>query len=188
LLGFSDRNGLGSAKQWTSGNLTAPGYRWYSFNEVRERVANVAAGLVDFTGRDWPLAHLSAQHKHFLCDTLPGSVESVAKTAQVELKIGRVFKPLFTGLKPQDRVVIYADTKMEWQIAAQAAFRQSCSVVGPDGICPPSYSSHFKPLSQVPTCDLASLFRQSLQRGHYLRHAGPRGKAVRVDSSKHSPC
>jgi len=29
----------------------------------------------------------------------------------------------------KDRVVIYADTKMEWQIAAQAAFRQSCSVV-----------------------------------------------------------
>jgi long-subunit acyl-CoA synthetase (AMP-forming) len=26
-------------------------------------------------------------------------------------------------------VVIYADTKMEWQIAAQAAFSQNCSVV-----------------------------------------------------------
>jgi long-chain acyl-CoA synthetase len=35
----------------------------------------------------------------------------------------------FAGIKPGDRVVIYADTKMEWQLAAQAAFSQNCSVV-----------------------------------------------------------
>jgi len=32
-------------------------------------------------------------------------------------------------IKPKDRVVIYADTKMEWQLAAQAVFSQNCTVV-----------------------------------------------------------
>mmetsp|Transcript_2587 Transcript_2587/g.4069 ORF Transcript_2587/g.4069 Transcript_2587/m.4069 type:complete len:704 (-) Transcript_2587:393-2504(-) len=45
-----------------------------------------------------------------------------------------------TGIKSGDKVVIYADTKMEWQLAAQAAFSQGCSVVtiyatlGPEGV------------------------------------------------------
>jgi hypothetical protein len=73
--------------------LTLSEYRWTSFTGVKQRVADLAAGLVGFA-----------------------------------------------GLKPGDKVVIYADTKMEWQLAAQAVFSQSCSVVtvyatlGPEGV------------------------------------------------------
>ena len=35
----------------------------------------------------------------------------------------------FAGLKPQDRVVIYAETQREWMLAAQAAWTQSLQVV-----------------------------------------------------------
>jgi long-chain acyl-CoA synthetase len=62
--------------------LTLSDYKWSTFQQVKQRVSNIASGLVDLA-----------------------------------------------GVKPGDRVVIYADTKMEWQLAAQAVFSQSCSVV-----------------------------------------------------------
>ena len=33
------------------------------------------------------------------------------------------------GLKPQDKVIIYADTKRDWQLTAQACFRMNLTVV-----------------------------------------------------------
>ena len=45
-----------------------------------------------------------------------------------------------TGLQPKDKVIIYADTKAEWQLTAQALFRQNATVVtiyatlGPEGV------------------------------------------------------
>ena len=61
---------------------------------------------------------------------------------EVQARVSNVASGLvdFASLKPKDRVVIYADTKMDWQIAAQAAFSQNCSVVtiyatlGPEGV------------------------------------------------------
>jgi|TARA_B110000008_G_scaffold267018_2_gene293763 long-subunit acyl-CoA synthetase (AMP-forming) len=44
------------------------------------------------------------------------------------------------GLKPQDKVIIYADTKRDWQLTAQACFRMNLTVVtiyatlGEDGV------------------------------------------------------
>lgn len=73
--------------------LTLSEYKWSTFSQVKQRVANVASGLVDLA-----------------------------------------------GVKPGDRVVIYADTKMEWQLAAQAVFSRGASVVtiyatlGPEGV------------------------------------------------------
>ena len=59
---------------------------------------------------------------------------------QVKQRVGNVASGLadLASLKKGDRVVIYADTKMEWQLAAQAVFARGCSVVtiyatlGPD--------------------------------------------------------
>lgn len=44
------------------------------------------------------------------------------------------------GVQPRDKVVIFADTRAEWMIAAQGLFRQSCTIVtiyatlGEDGL------------------------------------------------------
>ena len=61
---------------------------------------------------------------------------------QVKQRVGNVASGLadLASLKKGDRVVIYADTKMEWQLAAQAVFARGCSVVtiyatlGPEGV------------------------------------------------------
>ena len=63
--------------------LTLSDYTWSTFQQVKQRVSNIAGGLVDLASSS---------------PALPG-------------------------------VVIYADTKMEWQLAAQAVCSQSCSVV-----------------------------------------------------------
>ena len=60
----------------------APQYTWLTYDQLAERSAAFASGLVGLT-----------------------------------------------GLKAKDKVVIYAETRAEWQIAAQAAFRQNLTVV-----------------------------------------------------------
>ena len=60
--------------------LTLSDYKWSTFQQVKQRVSNIASGLVDLNIKPAPRRH-------------------------------------------------HADTKMEWQLAAQAVFSQSCSVV-----------------------------------------------------------
>ena len=51
--------------------------------------------------------------------------------AQLNEKVANVSSGLINtcGLKPKDKVIIYADTKADWMITAQACFRTNASVV-----------------------------------------------------------
>lgn len=90
---MGERSVVSSATVGGFEKLTLSEYKWSTFTQVKQRVQNVASGLVDLA-----------------------------------------------GVKPGDRVVIYADTKMEWQLAAQAVFSRGAAVVtiyatlGPEGL------------------------------------------------------
>jgi len=66
---MGERSVVSSATVGGFEKLTLSEYKWSTFTQVKQRVQNVASGLVDLA-----------------------------------------------GVKPGDRVVIYADTKMEWQV------------------------------------------------------------------------
>lgn len=72
---MGERSVVSSAAVGGFEKLTLSEYKWSTFTQVKQRVQNVASGLVDLA-----------------------------------------------GVKPGDRVVIYADTKMEWQVR-------------PEGVC-----------------------------------------------------